>query len=130
MRIIQKNAWIGLFLALMSLGSFNLLGANSADSETALESNQPADPRQPAEFESMEWFAKALPYPVVVVDSEETREMSTIAKEAKALLESRDFEKLDALVKKLRDSKEQFANGSWKFHCAYRGISLSEDASV
>ena len=130
MRIIQKNAWVGLFLAVFGLGSFNLRGANSTDSEAALESNQPADPPQPTEFETMEWFAKTLPYPVVVVESDEAREMTAIADEARTLFQSRNFEKLDAFVKKLRDSKEQFANGSWKFHCAYCGISLSEKSSV
>jgi Domain of unknown function (DUF4034) len=130
MRIIQKNAWVGLFLAVIGFGSFNLLGAISTDYEAALESNQPADAPQPTEFETMEWFAKALPYPVVVVESDEAREMSALAGEARNLLGSRDFAKLDAFFKKLRDSKEQFANGSWKLHCAYHGISLSEESSV
>ena len=130
MRFIRKNAWVGLFLAVIGLGSFNLQGANSRDSESALESNQPTDPNQPTEFETMEWFAKTLPYPVVVVESDEAREMNDIAGEARTLLQSREFEKLDAFVKKLRDSREQFANGSWKFHSAYSGISLSEESSA
>lgn len=130
MRIIQKNAWIGLFLAVVGLGSFNLLGADSTDSEAALESTQPAAPQQPTEFETMEWFAKTLPYPVVVVESAEAREMSAIAGEARALFQSKDFAKLDTFVRTLRDSKQQFANGSWKSHCAYCGISLPEESSV
>jgi hypothetical protein len=130
MRITPKIAWFSLFLAVIGLGSLNLLGADLTDSEAGLESNQPADSRQPAEFETMEWFAKALPYPVVVIESDESREMSAIAGQARSLLESSDFKKLEALFKKLRDSKEQFANGSWKLHCAYRGISLSEESSV
>jgi hypothetical protein len=129
MRIIRRNAKLCLFLALIGLGSVNLLGADSLVVRTDLESTRLAEPGHPTEFETMDWFVKTLPYPVVIAGSDEDKEMNAISDQARALFQARDFAKLDTLFKKLRDSKEQFADGSWKFRFAYSGICPSEDAS-
>src|SRR5262249_17831544 len=123
MHVIQRKTWICLlFLAALGLGSFNLLGANSSVLRADLESNRLAEPVRPAEFETMEWFVKTLPYPVTIAGSDEGKEMNSITEQARRLFQARDFEKLDVLFKKLRDSKEQFANGTWKLRFAYYGI--------
>jgi hypothetical protein len=113
----------------IGLGSLRIFGANPLVLRTDLESTRLAEPGHPTEFETMEWFAKTLPYPVVIAGSDEDQEMNAIADRAKALFQARDFAKLDAYFKKLRDSKEQFANGSWKFRFAYCGICPAQDAS-
>src|SRR6185312_8393019 len=128
MHIIQRKTWGCLVLALIGLGSVNLLAANSLVVRTDLESTRVAEPAHPTEFETMDWFVKTLPYPVVIAGSDEDKEMNSITDQARALFQARDFAKLDAFFKKLRDSKEQFADGSWKFRLAYSGICPSEDA--
>lgn len=130
MHIIQRKAWICLFLAAIGLGNFNLLGANPSVLRTDFETTRVAESGHPTEFETMEWFVKTLPYPVVISGSDEDKEMSAIMDRTHALFQARDFVKLDAFFKKLRDSKEQFANGSWKFRFAYGGICPAEDASA
>jgi len=129
MHIIQRKTWGCLVLALIGLGSVNLLAANSLVVRTDLESTRVAEPAHPTEFETMDWFVKTLPYPVVIAGSEEDEEMDAIADQARALFQAKDFVKLDAYFQKLRNSKEQFANGSWKFRFAYCGICPAETAS-
>ena len=129
MHIIQRKAWICLILAMIGLGSLRIFGAPPLVLRTDLESTRLAEPGHPTEFDTMEWFVKTLPYPVVIAGSDENKEMDAIADRAKALFQSRDFAKLDAYFKMLRDSKEQFANGSWKFRFAYCGICPAQDAS-
>src|SRR5690348_15737695 len=129
MHIIQRKTWGCLVLALIGLGSVNLLAANSLVVRTDLESTRVAEPAHPTEFETMDWFVKTLPYPVVIAGSEEDKEMDAIADQARALFQVKDFVKLDAYFQKLRNSKEQFANGSWKFRFAYCGICPAETAS-
>ena len=77
----------------------------------------------------MEWLVKKLPYTVSIVESDEDKEINSITNQAMSLFQAKDFEKLDAFIKKLRDSKEQFAGGAWKFYSAYCAVSLREDAS-
>ncbi len=125
MQIIRKNAWIGLALALISFANFSAAAATSTNSPAA--SDQAAETKH--RVGSLEWFAKTLPYPATVVESAEATEMSNITTQARTLFQARDFEKLDTFVQKLRDSKEQFASGTWKFYFAYCSISLAEEAS-
>jgi hypothetical protein len=129
MHVIRRKTGFCLSLALICLGSFNLLAANSTVLRTDFESNRLAEPAHPTEFETMEWFVKTLPYPVVTVESEEDKEMSALTDQARTLFQARDFKKLETLFIKLRDSKEQFANGSWKLRFAYGGICPAEDSS-
>src|SRR6185312_9552016 len=129
MHRIQRKTWLCLFLALVGVGIFNLLGADFVAERTDLGSTRLAEPGHPTKFDTMDWFVKTLPYPVVIAGSEEDKEKNAIADQARALFQAVDFAKLDAFFKKLRDSKEQFADGSWKFRFAYSGICPSENAS-
>ncbi len=63
-----------------------------------------------------------------VARSAESLEMAAITNQALALLEAKDYEGLDTLAQKLRDSKEEFSSGTWKVSLVYTGLGLSEQA--
>jgi hypothetical protein len=69
-----------------------------------------------------------LPFKVTVVETPETKEIKDIKSQAKDLLAAGDYEKLEALAKKFRDSKECYADGSWKLYDVYSGLDFEEDA--
>jgi aminoglycoside phosphotransferase len=89
MRIIQKNACIGVFLAVIGLGNFNAIAQELTKPKSTAELER--------EAESMEWLVKKLPYPVSIVESDEDKEIASITNQARALFKAKDFEKLDAL---------------------------------
>ena len=65
----------------------------------------------------------------VVVESAETKDRKEINNQAKALLDAKDFDKLDSLAAQYRDSRECYADGSWKLSEVYVGLELSDQAS-
>jgi hypothetical protein len=60
-----------------------------------------------------------LPFIVTVVEGEEARERSDITNKAVALLDAKDYDKLDEFAAKLRSSKEAWATGQWKLQEFY-----------
>src|SRR6185436_16892433 len=57
-----------------------------------------------------------LPYLVTAFETPETKEKNEITSQARALFAGKDYDKIDALAKKLRESKEEYANGYWKLN--------------
>jgi len=70
-----------------------------------------------------------LPYPVTSFDSAEKKEKDALSDKAKSLFTAKDYDGLAALANKYRQSKEQYANGSWKLRFLYSGLSLPEESS-
>lgn len=70
-----------------------------------------------------------LPFEVTWIETVEEKEKHAIQQQAKALFSARDFEKLDALAQKYRDSKECYANGVWKLNEIHVGLQLPRNAS-
>lgn len=70
-----------------------------------------------------------LPFKVAVVETAEEKEIKEIQGQAKAFLAAKDYEKLDALARKLRDSKESYADGKWKLSHFYHAFDFSDEAS-
>jgi hypothetical protein len=70
-----------------------------------------------------------LPFTISVVEAPETKEIKEIKREASLLLARKDYDKLDAFAKRLRDSKESYADGVWKVFYVYDGLDLSDEAS-
>lgn len=72
--------------------------------------------------------AAGLPFTVTVVETSETKEISAITNQVAALFADKKYDDLDALAKKLRDSKEAYADGSWKLASVYQGLELPDEA--
>ena len=73
--------------------------------------------------------SSALPFEVTTVwPDTESREMIDTKKQTTALIETKDYDHLDALAAKLRSSKESYAIGFWKLGNIYEGLSVSDDA--
>ena len=70
-----------------------------------------------------------LPFQPIVVVSAETKEMNDLVKQAAGLFASKNFDALDDLAKKYRESKESFAVGKWKLDCIYNGIKNPSNSS-
>ena len=70
-----------------------------------------------------------LPLITAIVETAESREIGAITNQARDLFRVRDYDGLDVLARKLRDSKERYANGGWKFYYVYVGLNLPEGAS-
>jgi hypothetical protein len=70
-----------------------------------------------------------LPFKVTVVETPETKEIKDIKSQASALLTGGDYEKLDDLAEKFRDSKESYADGRWKLYYVYNGLVFGDEAS-
>lgn len=62
-------------------------------------------------------------------ETAETKEMNDISNRAEILLLAKDYDGLDALARKLRDSKECYGGGTWKFYYVYAGLDLPEGTS-
>jgi hypothetical protein len=71
----------------------------------------------------------SLPFKVTVVETPEEEEINDISNQAAALLSAKDYDKLDELAKKYRDSRESYADGTWKLFNVYNGLNLSVKAS-
>jgi hypothetical protein len=70
-----------------------------------------------------------MPFPVTLVETDETKEINDISNQANVLLLAKDYDGLDAFARKLRDSKESYDAGAWKFCFVYCGLDLPEEAS-
>lgn len=70
-----------------------------------------------------------MPFAVTAVETAETKEMNDISNQANVLLQAKNYDSLDALARKLRDSKEYYAAGGPKFYSVYAGLDLPETAS-
>ena len=69
--------------------------------------------------------SKISPLNPVLVEPPETKEVYAIKQQANALLNAREFDKLDAAAKAYRDSKVCFPNGRWKLSYFYDGLDSS-----
>ena len=70
-----------------------------------------------------------MPFKVQVTQTPEEKEKQEIQEQAKNLFSAKDFDKLDALARKHRESKEHYADGAWKLNEVYAGICLDKQAS-
>jgi hypothetical protein len=74
--------------------------------------------------------SSSLPFSITVVaQTPETKERQQIEKQAAALLESRDFEKLDEYAQMYRDGEGCYADCSQKIALVYDGLEPSDEAS-
>ena len=72
-----------------------------------------------------------IPFAVTFVETPETREVIDISNRTEMWLAVKDYDDLDAFAKKLRDSKECYADGAWKLKFIYDGgLKLPEGASA
>lgn len=69
-----------------------------------------------------------VPFNLTIVENPEQIEMETISNKAQTLFQAKDYDGLEGFIQKLRDSKEQFAGGSWKFYFVYCGVGLAQSA--
>jgi hypothetical protein len=69
-----------------------------------------------------------LPFTVTVVVTPEVKEANDISNQVASLLVEKKYDDLDALAKKLRDSKEGYADGSWKLASVYDGLEPADEA--
>lgn len=69
---------------------------------------------------------QSLPFNVTVVETPERKEIDDLSDRANALLAAKDYDNLDALAKKLRDSKESIADGTWMLSMLYDGLVLQD----
>jgi hypothetical protein len=94
-------------------------------------SKKPAEtPRQPQQLQNQQNFPKAvIPFYATIVETAESKEISAITNQARALFQAKDYDGLDAYARKLRNSKECYDGGAWKFYFVYCGLDLSEKAS-
>lgn len=77
-----------------------------------------------------QWVAaKPLPFHVTVVENPEENQIGVVTNQTQKLFQTKDYDGLEALVRKLRDSKEQFGGGTWKFYGVYIGLALPQSAS-
>ena len=72
---------------------------------------------------------RPLPFQVEVTQTPEEKEKQEIKDLAKSLFSAKDFDRLDALAKKHRESKEHYADGVWKLNEVYGGLYLDKQAS-
>jgi hypothetical protein len=72
---------------------------------------------------------RPLPFKVQVTQTPEEKEKQEIQDQAKSLFSAKDFDKLDALARKYRESKEHYADGLWKMNEVYAGILPDKQAS-
>lgn len=70
-----------------------------------------------------------LPFAINIAESAETREQKETRHLARSLFAAKDYDKLEALAKKYRDSQECDAKGIWKLNAVYVGLELSKQAS-
>jgi hypothetical protein len=66
---------------------------------------------------------------ITVVEPPEAVEQKQIKKQALSLLNGKDNDGLEALAAKYRDSKEGYADGTWKLGYVYSGMELSKDVA-
>jgi hypothetical protein len=71
----------------------------------------------------------SIPFAVTIVETVEAKEVNDITNQAKDLFQAKDYDGLDALARKLRNSKECYASGTWKICFVYDSVDLSEEAS-
>lgn len=69
------------------------------------------------------------PSQIMMVESAEGKEQHEIRAQAKNLLKTGEFEKLDDFARKLRVSKSSFPSGRWKLGEVYRGMIPGDEAN-
>ncbi len=70
-----------------------------------------------------------LPFTPEVIETTEEQEQAEIRKSAMSLVGTKDFDALDALARKHRDSKEQSSDGVWKLNAVYEGLRIDKHES-
>ena len=101
-----------------------LFGCAQNASETLVKSQPP-----PNQQTIPSGAIPGMPFPVTLVETDETKEINDISNQANVLLLAKDYDGLDAFARKLRDSKESYDAGAWKFYFVYCGLDLPEEAS-
>ena len=104
--------------------SLILLGCSKQPSEMADKSQQSQH--------NLTNVAGVIPgrtFPLQILETTENKEMDAISNQANALLQSKQYDALDALAQKLQDSKQCYAGGAPKFYFVYVGLDLPEEVS-
>ena len=70
-----------------------------------------------------------LPFPITVVEGSETTGINGIKAQALTLLGAKNYESLDSLATKLRDSKQCFADGVWALWNFFSAFDPGDEAS-
>ncbi|HTV40185.1 MAG TPA: hypothetical protein VMF08_06405 [Candidatus Sulfotelmatobacter sp.] len=71
-----------------------------------------------------------LPFQTTVVVTPETTEIYDIENKANALLQSRQFDQLDAMAQKFLDTKACYADGKWKLFYLFNGLDFPPPANT
>jgi hypothetical protein len=109
-----EHPWIWLLLPLMLFGC-----SRTATTATNVVPSNVAVVAAP----------KPITWGITIVETAESKEISAISKQANVLFQAKDYDGLEAYAKKLRDSREHYDGGGWKFYFVYAGIELPEEAS-
>jgi hypothetical protein len=72
---------------------------------------------------------RPLPFTVEVTQTPEEKERQEIRDSAISLFTAKDFDALDALARKHRESKEHYADGIWKLSEVYAGLQIDKRSS-
>jgi hypothetical protein len=110
----MKNNIIWLLLPLI------LFGCSKKAAETS-SLNQQTIPRN---------VIPTKPFAMTIVETAETKEINDITNQTKALFQAKDYDGLDSLARKLRNSKGCYDSGAWKLNFVYNaGLDLPKEAS-
>jgi len=71
-----------------------------------------------------------LPFQITVVKTSEAKEQAEIRYQAATLLNNRDYDNLEDLFANYRDSKQCYADGTWKLMIAYDAIASADELST
>jgi hypothetical protein len=70
-----------------------------------------------------------LPFQITVVETPEAQEQQSISNLAAGYLETKNYDKLEALAAQYRSSKEEYADGNWKLQFIYNAFELPDEAT-
>jgi len=97
-------------------------GGCSKESIGTVSGRQPKESKQTA-------AALGWPAQLTMVETPEDKERSEIRAESLALLTAREYDRVDALARTYRASKECYADGLWKLKEVYEGLVPAENNS-
>jgi hypothetical protein len=124
-KTIKQHMKIKLLLLLLPVFLLSCSRKPSAQ-QTSAEQNAS---EKPAAQNTAAPSPSCFPYNVSIVEPSQTKEINSIKQQVLSLLAARDYNGLDALAKKFRDSKECYADGYWKLSYVYYAFDLPDDAS-
>lgn len=91
--------------------------------------NPSADKTTPEQSSTHSKAQSGLPFKISIIETPQKKEIHSIKQQVRTMLAARDYNGLDALAKKFRDSKECYADGYWELYYLYQALELPDDAS-